>query len=175
MTGKATGFIDFEIVGNEQGVQAMLNKIDSALSVTGLAEFLYGAVGPWVKERAANRFVNEGDDVTGKWLPLAPATVEIRERSGFEGSHPINKRTGELEEYITQGQIGVTSSPGIASLKYPENPPRTKSVREKMKTAQQGRSNPHTMPRPVLGLNEKDLTQVLTMLAFFVQKGSVSK
>lgn len=172
---RATGFIDFEIVGNRRGVQAMLNSIDSALSPAGLASFLGIAVGPWVKERAADRFANEGDDVTGKWAPLKETTIEWRERYGFEGAHPINKRTGELEEYITQGQVGVTAGPGVAVLTYPKNPPTGKALRQKMETAQRGRTRPATVARPVLGLNERDLAQVLTMLAFHVQAQGVTR
>lgn len=175
MATRASGFIDFDIVGNQRGVQAMLNSIDSALSPSGLATFLGMAVGPWVKERAQDRFATEGDDVTGKWAPLSEVTVDIREKSGFEGAHPINRRTGELEEYITQGQVGVVATPGLAVMTYPKNPPNTKSLKEKVSTAQRGRSNPSTVPRPVLGLNERDLAQVLTMLAFHVQAQGVTR
>lgn len=166
---KPTGFIEFEIVGNNRGVQEMLNTIDSALSPIGLAAFLHGAVGPWVKERAADRFKNEGDDVSGRWAPLQQSTVEIRENMGFEGEHPINKRTGELEAYITEGEIGVTTSPGLGVLKYPQNPPATASLKDKLKTAQTGRSTPRTVARPVLGMNENDLSHVLLMLALHIQ------
>lgn len=168
-SSRPTAFLDFELVGNERGVQEMLNSIDSALSPVGLATFLYGAVGPWVKQRAADRFTSEGDDVSGKWAPLAQTTVEIRETYGFEGARPINKRTGELEAYITQGEVGVTTAPGMGVLKYPKNPPSTKSLRQKVKTAQQGRTSPSTVARPILGLGERDLAQVVTMLAFHVQ------
>lgn len=167
------GFLDFEIVGDERGVQEMLNKIDSALSPVGLATFLHGAVAPWVQERAADRFASEGDDVTGKWAPLEQATIEIRENEGFGGAHPINRRTGELEEYITQGQVGVTAAPSVAVMTYPKNPPSGKSLRQKMETAQKGRRTPNTVARPVLGLNERDLGAVMTMLAFFVKDGRV--
>jgi hypothetical protein len=167
---KPTGFIEFDIVGNERGVQQMLDAVDSALSVTGLAQFLYGMVGPWVKQRAADRFQTEGDDVTGRWAPLQEATVRIRESAGHGGEHPINVRTGELEAYITGGQIGVVSSPGLGVLKYPKDPPKTIALKTKLSTAQRGRTNPSTVPRPVLGLGERDLAQVMVMLAFHVQK-----
>lgn len=166
---KPTGWIDFEIVGTERGVQQMLDAIDSSLSPVGLAAFLYGPVGNWIKQRAADRFKEEGDDVTGRWAPLQQATVEIREGMGFEGEHPINKRTGELEAYITQGEIGVVTSPGVGVLKYPQNEPASSGLREKMKTAQQGRANPSTVARPVLGMNENDLSHILVMLALHVQ------
>lgn len=170
-----TAFIDFDIVGNERGVQAMLERLDSALSPVGLAAFLNLGVGPWVKQRAADRFASEGDDVSGKWAPLQESTIEIREHAGFEGAHPINKRTGELEAYITEGQIGITAGPGFASMRYPDNPPATKSLKQKVETAQRGRSNPNTVARPILGLNERDLAQVVTMLAFHVQGTGVTR
>lgn len=172
---KPGGFIDFEIVGDRKGVQHMLEVLDTALSPIGLAAFLYGVVGPWVQERAQERFASEGDDVSGKWAPLQETTVRIREDYGFEGSHPINKRTGELEEYITQGGVDVVSAPGAAVLKFPGKEPATKGLREKLSTAQRGRANPQTVARPVLGLNERDLAYTVTMLAFHVQGEGVSR
>ncbi|SRR6266540_3903787 len=166
--GAPTGFIEFDIVGNERGVQEMLNTIDSALSPVGLAAFLYGNVGTYVKKRASDRFMEQGDDVTGTWAPLAEATQEIRERAGYGATEPINKRTGQLEEYITQGQMWVTTGPGYGMLQYPKNTP-DQALREKMSTAQRGRESPKTVARPVLGLNEQDLAVVLTMLAFHIQ------
>lgn len=170
MPSGPVGFIHFEIVGNQRGVEQMLEHIDTALSPIGLFTFLHGAVGPFVKQRASDRFRSEGDDVTGTWAPLAQATVEIRQNMGLEGSHPINKRTGELEAYITQGSIDVTTGVGVGTLKYPGNAPATSGLREKLKTAQGGKASPSTPPRPVLGLGEADLGHVLVMLAFHVQK-----
>jgi hypothetical protein len=167
--GSPTGWLDIEIVGTERGVERMLEVIDSSLSATGLAAFLFGSVGPWVQQRAEERFKNEGDDVSGKWAPLMPRTQEIRENYGFGGSHPINKRTGQLEDYITQGQVDVVTSPGYGILRFPGNPPNDTGLRQKMKTAQQGRAEPNTVARPVLGLNEKDLVAILNMLAFHIQ------
>ena len=169
MAPKPTGFIEFDIVGNERGVQQMLQTIDSALSPVGLAQFLHGVVGPWVKQRAADRFKTEGDDAVGKWAPLQETTVKIREAAGFGGPHPINKRTGELEAYITGGQVGVQVAPGLGVMTFPQDPPKTIALKTKVETAQRGRSNPSTGPRPVLGLGERDLAQVMTMLAFHVQ------
>lgn len=170
-----SGFIDFEIVGNKQGVQAMLETVDSALSPVGMAAFLGLSIGPWIKARAADRFDREGDDVTGKWAPLQPSTVEIRENAGFSGSNPINKRTGELEEYITQGSVGIFTGPGLSTLQYPKDPPATKGLREKVKTAQKGKTHPSTVARPVLGLNERDLSHTLVMLAFHVKGQGVAR
>lgn len=149
----------------------MLNHLDSALSPEGLALFLHGAVEPWLLQRATSRFHNEGDDAVGKWAPLQPSTMEFRENDGHGASHPINKRTGELENYITGVGADTTSLPGLATLTFPD--PDTKmspALQQKMKTAQEGRSNPRTVARPVLGLGEKDLVTVLTQLAFHVRE-----
>lgn len=167
---RGTGFIQFDIVGNQQGVQQMLDAVDSALSSTGLAAFFELNVGPWVQQRAQSRFEREGDDASGKWAPLQEATIEFREHAGFEGPHPINKRTGELEDYIAQEQIGIVTSPGVGVMTYPKDKPKSKALKEKLSTAQQGRKTPSTVPRPVLALSERDLSQVLVMLAFHVQK-----
>lgn len=174
--GAPTGFIDFEIVGNERGVQEMLNVVDTALSPVGLASFLGLAVAPWIKQRAAERFANEGDDASGKWAPLEPVTVEIREKSGFQGPGPINRRTGELEDYITQGAVGISTGPGMGALEYPKGLPPTKSLKEKMETAQRGKTRrPQTVPRPVLAMNETDLSHVLVLMAMHVQGEGVSR
>lgn len=166
-----TAFIDFDIVGDEHGVQKMLDRIDSALSPAGLAFFMHGAVQPWLIKRAKARFASEGDDASGKWAPLQQATVEFRESQGFEGSHPINRRTGELEAYITQSDVDVVSAPGVTSLKFPgTNTKASKSIAEKMRTAQKGRTSPATVPRPVIGLGERDLAAVMTELAFHIQR-----
>lgn len=170
-----TAFLDFQIVGDRNGVQAMLARLDSALSPVGLMFFLTGTVGPWVRHRAQERFQTEGDDVSGKWAPLAPATQEIRSRGEWPvgAASPINKRTGELENYITGSDALVVGHTLGATLTYPGTKTTRKSVLEKVKTAQQGRSNPRTPARPVLGLNERDLAYVVTMLAFHVKGGRV--
>lgn len=123
-----------------------------------------------VRERAAQRFAGEGDDVSGKWAPLLPATQEIRSRGEWPvgPTSPINKRTGELEDYITKSDAQVVAHSLGATMTYPK-PTTRKSISQKMKTAQQGRSIPRTVPRPVLGLNERDLSAVLLGLAFHVR------
>lgn len=146
----------------------MLNHLDSAMSPVGLAAFLHGSVEPYIRERAQNRFASEGDDVSGKWAPLQQTTIEFRESGGF-GPRPINRRTGELEAYITQSDAGIASAPGLSVLTYPKDPPKTPALQQKVQTAQAGRSVPSTVPRPVLGLNERDLGAVMVQLAFFIQ------
>lgn len=147
----------------------MLKHLDSALSVQGLAAFFKVGVEPWLRERAENRFAVEGDDASGKWAPLQQSTVDIRESSGFGGPGPINRRTGELEAYITGADMGIVSVPGLATLTYPKEPPKSKGLQQKVATAQVGRMSPSTVRRPVLALGEKDLGTILTQLAFHVK------
>lgn len=168
-----TGFLDFELVGDEQSVQLMLERLDTALSPIGMALWMGAVVGPWLRERAQGRFAEEGDDVTGKWKPLAPATQQIRSAGEWPvgPAHPINKRTSELENYITGSDATVVSHTMGSSLTYPGKQTRKKSVVEKVRTAQKGKTNPRTPARPVLGMNERDLTFVLSSLAFHVKGG----
>lgn len=171
---RSTAFIDFDIVGDRQGVQEMLNHMDSALNPIGLSVFLFGSISPWLRRRAAQRFAGQGDDASGKWEPLKDSTIEWRESQGF-GSGPINRRTGELENYITQGNGRIISTPVGSSLAYPGTDSVSPALHKKVSTAQKGKKYPHTKPRPVLAVNEADLSFLVTSLAFHVQNyGRVS-
>ena len=166
-----TGFIDIEMRGDAHQVDAMLAYLSSALGGPMLMAYM-ATVGEYVQERARSRFSSEGDDVSGPWHPLTQVTQNIRASYGFPAASPINKRTGELEAYITQSTYSVTPFALGATVTYPGGRPSGKrSLREKMKTAQEGRSHPATLARPVLGLNERDLLYVLTSLAFMIQAG----
>lgn len=59
----------------------------------------------------------------------------------------------------------------LAQLTFPD-PKRgaSKSLQDKMKTAQKGSSKPRTVPRPVIGLGVQDLTFVMAELAFYARR-----
>lgn len=172
--------VSIEMIGDSSGVQRMLHAADTAFSTTGLMSFLTMDVGPYLQTRAKGRFAAEGDDVSGKWAPLRPATEAIREAGRSQGlwsvgdAHPINVRTGELEDYITGGQGAVFPS-GMAGarIQYPRITGKP-TVRKKMKIAQKGGLAPNsghqTPPRPVIGLNEQDLVFVLTSLSLHLRR-----
>lgn len=171
MARKPGTYIDIDLTGDAQYVHKMITHLDQKLGPQGLTAFLAMTVLPYMTQRASERFQNEGDDVVGKWAPLAPATEVIRQQMGFSGAHPINVRTGELERYITQGSpsASVVASPMGAFMQHPANAP-TGRLKNKVKVAQQGdpsfgRGVP---PRPVLGMNEADLGYVMVALAFYV-------
>lgn len=154
-------------------VEKALAQLEQTLTF-GMVKFLGEEVALYIKQRAARRFQNEGDDVSGKWAPLLPVTQYIRSTS--EGldvgpDHPINKRTGELEAWVTKSSFVVSEASGGAVLQYPSKKPQGE-LEEKVITAQQGKSYPDTVARPVLGVNQTDMLFVLTQLAFFIQKDS---
>lgn len=166
--------VSLEISGDASSVEFFLDRINTALNPVALVEFLTGQVVPWLNARGAERFRGEGDDVVGKWQPLQMSTQLERIRGKQQGlwdigpDHPINVRTHELEDYITHS-LGYTLPSSLgATLTYPDPKDANASIKEKMKTAQQGRTSPSTVPRPVLGINERDLAYVLQRLATHV-------
>lgn len=154
----------------EEDALAAVEKLALLLSGPGLSTFLGASVGPYLRERTQQRFANEGDDVTGPWAPLHPATVAIRESLPYQigGEHPINRRSGELEDWVTQGNYFPYPTGVGATLQYPKGKPSGELL-DKLKTAQGGRANPKTVARPVLGVNEKDLLFVTAALAAAVE------
>jgi hypothetical protein len=173
--------IGISIIGDDTGVQRMLNVLDTALNPIAIAGFLGAEVTPYLALRAKARFGGEGDDVSGKWAPLSAATQRFREEGSQQGlwnvgaEHPINVRTHEMEDYVTSGVAYVVPTPMGSILQYPNPGNPSRSLREKLKTAQQGRTHPRTVKRPVLGLNERDLSFVLVALAFHVKRGGRPK
>lgn len=171
----STAFIDIQIIGDDAGVARMLKHLDTAMNPLAIAEFLGIKIGPYLQERAKQRFKHEGDDVVGSWAPLKPATQDIRrlgrESQGWDvgDAHPINQRTHKLERYITGNAGSVNAHSLGATLTFPKKS-AAKGLRDKMSTAQMGRNRPPTVARPVLGMNEADLLFVITQLAFHIKE-----
>jgi hypothetical protein len=164
-------YIDIDITGDAQYVNKMIAHLEMKLGPQGLNAFLSMTIFPYLLNRAKERFQNEGDDVVGKWTPLAPATEVIRQSMGLGGAHPINVRTGELERYITQGSAtaAVQSYPGGSVLQHPASKPQGK-LKNKVQVAQRGDPKfARGVPaRPVLGMNESDFGFTMAALAFYV-------
>lgn len=164
--GIREGAVTYDFFSDDNGIQAVLMRMDTALNPVSIAEFLGATVEPWFHTRTQDRFLSEGDDVTGKWVPLSAATREIRTSQGFGAEGPINVRTTQLENYIVNSP-GLLESAGSASLTLPGTP-ATDVLQKKLTTAQEG--DRRTPARPVLGMNEKDLVFVLYALGGFVTK-----
>jgi hypothetical protein len=169
------GTLDVSIIGDSRGVDLMVSRLSLLLGPAGMAGFLGGQVTPYLKTRAKNRFANEGDEVSGPWMPLSPATVQIRSHLGFPGDHPINHRTGALERWVTDSAPNLLLSPVLSTLTYPGNPPSGKLL-QKVTTAQTGNraKGAPTSPRPVLGLDATDYVAILAMLATSISSVGVT-
>jgi hypothetical protein len=176
MPSDPAGMIDIELIGNTEQVERMLVFLESRLTISSLMRFLEVRIKPYLKERVDRRFRNEGDDVTGSWAPLSQATRNIRQWGNPQlwdvgPDHPINQRTHEMYEYLTQGTWQVVSSGATgALLSSPREKQNKREMRNKLRRAQQGDSR--TPARPVLGLNEADLTFFLAQLAFHIRDES---
>lgn len=161
-----------DITVEAESVMAVLRSLDSALSPEGMAAFLGAEVGPYLAMRAKRRFEDEGDEASGKWAPLLPATVAIRAANPdwpVGGEHPINKRTGEMEAWVTGGSFMAMPHALGATLRYPGRAPSGELAR-KVETAQKGRGR--AVPRPVLAVDQADLLFVVTRLAFKFARGA---
>lgn len=169
-----TAYIDFDIRVKDRDVERMLTAVNTVISPLGMMGFLKSVATPYVRTRAAQRFASEGDDVSGKWAPLQPATQEIRERLDLpiSADHPINRRTGDLEAYITQSDSDVQAFGMGAQMTYPGKLPGSRALNEKMSTAQTGRAHPSTVKRPVLGLGITDLAYVIGGIAVAIKEAA---
>lgn len=137
-------------------VNRIFTHMEHAVGMVELGIFLETEVDLYLRKRITQRFAGEGDDVVGKWLPLAPATEKIRASKGYPPAHPINARTHYMEDFLV-GQPGSVLPVGPAIVLTHPAASGGGLMDQKIETAQKGRGNPQTPPRPVLGLNEADL------------------
>lgn len=153
---------------------AAISRMITLTSPAFFAWFLEVDVKDYIRDRARDRFFEEGDDASGSWAPLMPSTIEIRESEGFGGSGPINVRTGELENWVTESQASIVPTGDGAYMKYPGTAPRGE-LRKKVITAQKGKvgTRRSTVPRPVLAVNETDLLYAMTKLMMYYNTSAV--
>ncbi len=171
--GTPNALVNVLMEGNDRQIVHMLMQLDRSLSGPSLMAWMATHVDPWIRGRAKARFKQEGDDVSGPWAPLKPATQNIRQnhpQGPFGGAHPINKRTGKLEAYITGAPPQIVSHSLGATYTFPGRAPFGE-LKDKVLTAQTGRAVPNTVARPVMGVNEKDLLAVLTDLSLHLAVG----
>ena len=166
--GSSKTAIPLQILVEEKDLVAKMEKLENILSAPSVATFLGEVIDPYIRKRASDRFKSEGDDVVGKWLPLATTTQDIRAQLGYGPAHPINHRTGQLERFIVDSPERITMHSLGATLVSPGNPPTSK-LKSKISTAQAGKGR--TPARPVIGINERDLAFTMTALHHFVTKG----
>lgn len=182
--------MDMEILVNKKEVDQTIAALEEVLLGSSLALFHHVATEQIIRRRAKERFASEGDSASGKWAALQDSTNDIREHAGFPREHPINHRTGGLEDYITKGANQFTHGGDFAAF---FSPGRGSVInRAKLKTAQQGAPVGHYMPfgwgknlgtkpspsatppRPVIGLDALDLAHVMAALPVWIG-GEVAK
>lgn len=164
------GRIDFRL--DDKKMYAALWATMQAVSPKGSAMFLDQVYLRWLKERAAARFQNQGDDTVGNWAPLKPATLEYRREAGFSPT-PINVRTGAMRAWMTESDPKFFFKGTGVTMRYPGNVPRGE-LRSKVKTAQSGRGRgnhpgPKTPPRPILGIGAPDLVAAVRLYGNWIE------
>lgn len=167
----ALGF-QITIETDSKSAQGVVDELRDRLDAAGLSQFLEKVVEPFIKLRIENRFGSEGDDVTNAWQPLRVATQLIRASYGFPPDHPINVRTSQMKDFLVNSRSDIKASGADVELIHPP-PTGSRSLDDKIKTAQMGKSKPKTPPRPVLGFNENDLLFVTSELAAYLVEGIV--
>lgn len=190
---------DVHLVVDDTGVRHVIEALQLRLQPDALKEFLIAHAHTALRERAAQRFANEGDDVVGKWAELARATGIVRQFLGYSPFHPINVRTGALRDYVLNTFTTRNSGGAGAVLMMPG--PASGEMLSKLRVAQQGGSgtggttksgmgrgsasarggdffghglagpNRPTPPRPVLAIGPMDGAEIGRRLLEWVRAG----
>lgn len=155
------------IITFEGNVEEALMALDTAINPVALADFLDIKVDPYVRARVKARFAGQGDDVVGQWAAHRPATAVYRQEQGFAPG-PINRRTGEMERFLTEHESLVTAMGDGAMLTAPGRA-ASGELATKLRRAQQGDKEVNTVPRPVIGMNAQDLVAVMALLGDHVE------
>jgi hypothetical protein len=161
---------------DDHQVTRALDNLATLLSPQGMEFFLGAKMGPYLRQRAKERFDTEGDDAVGMWAPLRPATVAIRAEGpwAISGEHPINRRTGELENWVVDGGWFAYPDSLGATMQYPKTTPGGE-LKKKVKTAQLGDKESNTVARPVLGVGEADMAFFMTALLVEIDAAAHSR
>lgn len=168
----------FVFIVDDAELRHRIEHMTEAMAPVGLIRYFGEVMLPFLKRRATERFAQEGDSASGKWQALRPATQEIRAGNpqwGVGPAHPINKRTGELENYITNNIADAQPLAGLgAEMKYPGRP-ASGELFDKVKTAQRGNlGTPRTIMRPVAVVGAEDLLFFHDSLAAYIMGSDVT-
>lgn len=153
-----------------------LRELEFVLGREFASWFLGVEMTQYLQRRAELRFRKEGALPGEKgWKNLAEFTVAERESLGYPGAHPINRRTGELEEWVTNANATVRGAEGLMELEWPGNMPSDSETREKFETAQRGKTSPRFTPaRPVVRLSAVDMVHVMAAFAGHTKAAGVT-
>lgn len=146
----------------QHDLQMLMQRLSTGLELWMKNNLVY-----YLQYRVRGRFASEGDDASGKWLALNPATENIRSSEGYGAAHPINVRTGQLRDYLLTDRGDVGGFGGGYQLTYPGQGGSALD-QEKLRTAQRGKPQPNTPERPVLALGVEDYNRIHEDLADFI-------
>lgn len=150
-----TAFFRIDITVDAAQTQRIFTGLARNLLNQNIEDWLRDEIDPYIRGRIERRFANQGDDVVGAWLPLAPATERIRAAKGFPPSYPINERTHYMRDWLVGYEGDVTATAVDVTLTHPAQA-AAPLTQQKIATAQGGKSYPQTPPRPVIGVNRVD-------------------
>lgn len=142
-------------------VEVMLADLALALSPESFAIFLREDVQRYFGDEAQARFTHEATRKSG-WAELSRLTQYQRAIQGYGPAHPINKRTGDLESYVTKSEGTIATAGFETSWTWP--PATDPLTTEKFAVAQGGRKGGSTPARPVIEADTMDLEAVLLLL-----------
>jgi len=167
-TAGPTMTVDFGVQADD--AEKLFLKLENLLSPEMLAVFMAGPVVQHFQQRF-NEFFEDQGTPSGAWQPLSEVTIADRVEQGF-GPGPINERTGQLRDFITDspGEVRVLAT--LAVLTYP-GPLPSGELGRKVKTAQQGGTfSGHSVPaRPVMEIDETDMLFTMSALNFYIERG----
>jgi hypothetical protein len=164
--------IGIDIQVDKKEVDLLLGAIESTLLGQNLFQYLRDYMMPYMRQRTAQRFASEGDDASGKWAPLMEVTNDIREALGFPREHPINRRSGALENFLERGNIEFQMQADSAAMFYPGRP-ASSLLTEKLMTAQGG--SRRAVARPVVALSQADMSYFVSNFSFWFAREVQSK
>lgn len=144
----------------------VLAGVQRNISAGGLWGFAKQVAEPRFASQAAQRFDAGGDSASGRWAPLAEATVEIRTNLGFLPIR-INERTGMLRNWLTNPNSILAADALGMTMTYPGQPSAL-LMRRLRQAAGRGRGP----ARPVIAYGASDVAYILRSLESWAMVGS---
>ena len=170
-TWKRNG-LNFSVEVDASSALKVFEGVDRALQGAELAPFLDHIAGPHFQDRISKRFQHAGDQASGKWPALSPATTKIKLALGVDYPFMPNRRSQRMEDFLTSSHVASASGPYEAELRFPEQP-KDALMERKLRVAQEG-DNANFMglgstpPRPVLAVDSLDLREMVGLLSRWI-------
>jgi hypothetical protein len=159
-------FVDIDVDVNATSVLAMLERVDDSVSMAHIVRAFTpdGPVVEALQRDVVDRFREEGDEASGAWEPLAPATEDRRFRMGY-GEGPINRRTGKMYRWLTTDAGDVDVAGDGLFFTWPDVPG---DMAKRFETAQFGSSETGAPARPVVAADTESLLVIMASVADWI-------